>query len=156
MDFDRASSASPDLAEAIRRGAAPVWDDPPYRPTLKRVPLELVAPLREDPEGLREILRRAAIFRKQVQAFVRRGGAIPLLTLPGHDWQGLGNCVSCGDPTDPERWRCSTCLAAVMVAGAVSPSALPWLLRGPRLSLPLVGRGRPSPKGGLALSLTPS
>jgi hypothetical protein len=57
--------------------------EPPDHPRLL-VPKGMAAKLREDVKTVREVLRRAVLFRDQVQ----RPGPLPLLVLPGYHGEG--------------------------------------------------------------------
>jgi hypothetical protein len=70
--------------------------------------------IKADRETVKEILRRAAIFREQATRFIREGRALPTLALPEH--QGLEGCQSCGNPLHGRRYRCDLCALAVGLA----------------------------------------
>lgn len=76
-------------------------------------PKALVAEVAAHGPEVREVLRRAAIFRAEVGRFIRDGGVPPLLTLPDHP---QGPCVSCGADLDGNRYRCPVCVLAVNLA----------------------------------------
>ena len=97
------------LEDALAKGGKVVWD-PPARPRLF-VPKGMGAKIQEDLATVREVLRRATIFREQAAAFIREGGAIPFLALPEHG-QGDG-CFSCGALVERGRFRCAICALAV-------------------------------------------
>lgn len=101
------------LVEALVRGAFVDWSDP-GKPTIKAVPLAHAAQLRWEREALREILRRAGVFRRQAEEFIRHGRTLPILGLPEHE--GDDGCLSCGAPIDPARFRCRVCAVAVNLA----------------------------------------
>ena len=96
------------LTEALARGGKVVWE-PPDKPRLLAPP-SLHQALKADRETVKEILRRAAIFREQA----RTPGPLPLLALPEH--QGRDGCLSCGTPIDRGRFRCKACTLAVKLA----------------------------------------
>src|SRR5437870_5814491 len=74
--------------------------------------------LRERPEQegaeLREVLRRAAVFRGQLE-LSGDGPIIPYLILPDVPPPRLGACISCGIALQGS-WRCPVCLLAVYIA----------------------------------------
>jgi hypothetical protein len=74
--------------------------------------------LRERPEhekaALREVLRRAVLFRRQLKVSAH-GPIIPYLILPDVQSPGLGACISCGVAIHGS-WRCPVCLMAVYIA----------------------------------------
>lgn len=98
------------LTEVLAKGGKVVWD-PPDKPRLLAPP-SLHEAIRGDRETIREILRRATVFRSQVQ---QPGPWVPL-ALPGAPNLRDG-CLSCGVPLDPGRtWRCEVCALAVALA----------------------------------------
>jgi hypothetical protein len=99
------------LTEALARGGKVVWD-PPDRPRLLAPP-SLHAAIKADRETVKEILRRAAIFREQAEGFIRPGKALRVLALPGVERDG---CISCGAPLRGRRYRCEVCALAVRLA----------------------------------------
>ena len=96
------------LEDALAKGGKVVWD-PPTRPRLF-VPKGMRGKLQQDIETIREVLRRAVLFREQAQ----RPGPLPLLVLPGY--QGEGGCLSCGTGIDLGYFRCAICALAVALA----------------------------------------
>ncbi len=100
------------LGIALREGGIIDWSTP-GRPILKGVHPELAAHLREHREVLREILRRAAVFREQVLLFLRGGGTVPLLALSECP---EGGCISCGGALEGNAYRCRPCIVAVEIA----------------------------------------
>ena len=104
------------LARALVDGGAVVWPSTD-RPRI-RVASRWATVLREQPEParaeLREMLRRASIFRLQIAA-TKGTPVIPLLTLPDVPEIRSGACISCGDSI-PSGWRCGACRMAVSIA----------------------------------------
>ena len=100
------------LTEAMTRGGKVVWD-PPDKPRLLAPP-SLHQALKADRETVKEVLRRAAIFREQATRFVREGRALPILALQDRP-EGDG-CASCGTPLNGRRYRCEVCALAVALA----------------------------------------
>jgi hypothetical protein len=72
-----------------------------------------VEAIRQEADEVREVLRRAVVFRRQLDASAGRP-FVPLLVLPEAPSFRFGACISCGVQT--ERWRCPFCLAAVYLA----------------------------------------
>ena len=109
------------LSRALMDGGQVIWE-PADRPKLRVVSAYAEA-LRRDAEEVREVLRRAVAFRRQLKAWAAAGRAlVPVLTLPEAPPPRLGACISCG-ASIPNGWCCAPCLAAVYVAlGAVPPS----------------------------------
>jgi hypothetical protein len=100
------------LAEALAHGGKVVWE-PPERPKLI-LPKGVRERLEPDREAVKEILRRAAIFREQALTFIREGRTLLILCLAEHP--GRGGCLSCGTPLDSRTYRCSICTLAVTLA----------------------------------------
>lgn len=100
------------LTEALARGGKVVWD-PPDRPRLL-APRSLHEAIKADRATVKEILRRAAIFRDQAERFIRQGRLLPVLALPDH--QGVDGCWSCGATVPPGHFRCEVCSLAVALA----------------------------------------
>ncbi len=97
------------LRDALARGAKVVWD-PLDRPRLL-VPPGLHDSITAHREAVKEVLRRAAIFRAQA----RTPGPCPLLVLP--DCPEGGGCLSCGAGLPSgHRYRCALCALAVQLA----------------------------------------
>jgi hypothetical protein len=96
------------LVEALQRGGRAVWD-PPDRPRLVEVPPDLRDALLADRDGLREVLSRAAAFRRQLM----ERSVAPVLTLPGRALGETG-CISCG--ADTSAIRCRLCSLACWIA----------------------------------------
>ena len=103
------------LEEALARGARVIFDDPPRRPRLL-VPKRMAARVQQDLPVVREVLRRAVLFRDQV----RTSGPQPLLVVPGHE--GSEGCLSCGAALGRDHFRCPLCVLAVMLALNEMPS----------------------------------
>lgn len=95
------------LTEALARGGKVVWDSPDGPRLL--APPSLHPAIKADRENVKEILRRAAIFREQAGT----SGPWPYLTLPGVEGDG---CISCGVPLGPRCYRCPLCELAVKLA----------------------------------------
>ncbi|MGH7407870.1 MAG: hypothetical protein ACREKF_07685 [Candidatus Methylomirabilales bacterium] len=102
------------LQEALARGGRVIWD-PPARPRLL-VPAGERDRVLADRETVREVLRRAALFRQQV----RTPGPLPILALPEAPLNGPG-CLSCGGTVERRRFRCAVCALAVDLALEVKP-----------------------------------
>ncbi len=100
------------LQEALARGGRVEWS-PPDKPRLLAPP-SLHAAIKADRETVKEILRRAAIFREQATRFLREGRGFPILAIPEHE--GLEGCHSCGSPLHGRRYRCDLCALAVALA----------------------------------------
>lgn len=100
------------LAEALARGGKVVWE-PPDKPRLLAPP-SLHEAIKADREAVREILRRAAIFREQAARFIREGKALPILALPDH--RAYDGCWSCGVTVEAGHFRCDVCSLAVNLA----------------------------------------
>jgi len=88
------------------------------RPPSVRMAPKWLELLRERPEHeraeLREVLRRAAVFRRQLE-MSGDTPIIPYLILPDIPSPRLGACISCGVAV-LGRWRCPVCLMAVYIA----------------------------------------
>lgn len=98
--------------EALTRGGKVVWE-PPDEPQLLAPP-SLHQAIKADRETVKEILRRAAIFREQAERFIRQGKPLLALALPERP-EGNG-CWSCGAPLRDRRYRCESCELAVTLA----------------------------------------
>ena len=99
------------VAEALRRGVRVVWDPPRYRG-----PASALALAKEVPDTAREVLRRAALFREQIQ----HASVCPFLTLPGAETDADG-CLSCGLPITTG-FRCRLCQFAAHLALDLVPA----------------------------------
>jgi hypothetical protein len=99
------------LSRALTDGGQVIWE-PVDRPKL-RVASAYTGALRRDAEEVREVLRRAVAFRRQVQRSL--GGPLPLLVLPDAPEPRAGACISCGTPISGG-WRCGPCLVAIYAA----------------------------------------
>jgi hypothetical protein len=100
------------LQDALTRGGRVVWE-PPDKPRLLAPP-NLHEAIKADRETVKEVLRRAAIFRQQAIRFLRHGGLFPILALPDRP-EGDG-CTSCGITLNGRRYRCEVCALAVALA----------------------------------------
>jgi len=100
------------LTEALARGGKVVWE-PPDKPRLLAPP-SLHQAIKADRDTVKEILRRAAIFRDQAQQFILEGRALPILAFLDRV-EGDG-CWSCGVPVEPQHYRCEVCALAVALA----------------------------------------
>lgn len=102
------------LARALADGGAVVWE-PVDRPRLRVAP-GYAETLRREAGDVREVLRRAVAFRRQLG--VAAGGPIvPFLVLPEAPAPRPGACISCGVSLPAgQSWRCRPCLAAVYIA----------------------------------------
>ena len=96
------------LAEALAHGGRVLWD-PPERPRLQ-LPKGVRERLETDRDMVREVLRRAVLFREQALT----PGPWPLLVLPGNTRED--GCLSCGAETEPGHFRCELCSLAVTLA----------------------------------------
>lgn len=101
------------LTEALARGGKVVWE-PPDRPRLLAPP-SLHKAIKADGATVREILRRAAIFREQAGT----PGLCPILALP--DCPHGDGCLSCGATIAPGHFRCELCALAVKLALGATP-----------------------------------
>lgn len=99
------------LTEALTRGGRVVFD-PPDKPRLFAPP-SLHEAIKADRATVKEILRRAAIFREQAERFIRAGRGLPVFALPGCP---QGGCISCGGDLAGGRYRCPVCTLAVTIA----------------------------------------
>jgi hypothetical protein len=99
------------LAHALAEGGRVVWE-PADKPRL-RVAERWAEGLHREADEVREVLRRAAMFRHQLGTSAG-GPIIPYLALPDAPAPRLGACISCGGSAP--RWRCLLCLAAVYIA----------------------------------------
>jgi len=104
------------LATILEAGGQVIPD--PDRPRLL-VPPALKPLVLDHREVLRELLRRAAIFRQQAARFLQEGRALPLLLLPEHP--GADGCLSCGATVAAGSFRCPLCALAVQLALDVLP-----------------------------------
>jgi hypothetical protein len=97
------------LREAIKQGAHVVFD--PSGTARLFAPPDLHERIKSDREAVKEVLRRAALFREQA----RTPGPVPYLMLPDR-LKGDG-CLSCG-ATVPRGHvlRCPACALAVRIA----------------------------------------
>ena len=100
------------LQKALAQGGRVEWN-PPDKPRLFAPP-SLHEAIKADRETVKEILRRAAIFRGQAAEFIQDGKAIPRLVLP--DRPDGDGCLSCGVPIPSRRYRCEACTLAVTLA----------------------------------------
>jgi hypothetical protein len=103
------------FARGLADGGVVKLDTKPPRVRMAAKWLDL---LRERPEhekaALREVLRRAALFRRQFE--VSAGGPIiPFLILPDAPSPSRGACISCGVAVQSS-WRCPVCLMSVYIA----------------------------------------
>ena len=99
------------LSQALAAGGAVIWE-PADKPRL-RVASTFAAALRREADGVREVLRRAAVFKAQLEAAAGKP-VVPYFLLPGAPPPRLGACISCGAVC--QGWRCLPCLVAVYVA----------------------------------------
>ncbi len=108
------------IAEALDRGGRVEWS-PAERPRLL-VPRSLRPKVEANRETVREVLRRAVIFREQAEGFMREGQCFPPFYLPYHPGDGPGLCTACGAPLSPGRWcRCEVCDLAVRIVLDLAP-----------------------------------
>jgi hypothetical protein len=108
------------LSEALNQGGMVVWE-PPDRPRL-RVARRWVEAIQRDEVEIREVLRRAVLFRKQLEA-AASGVVTPYFLLPECGEVRSGQCISCGEELpEPKnavrrpRVRCLPCIAALYLA----------------------------------------
>lgn len=107
------------LAEALAAGARVEWPAPTRARLL--VPEGLRARVLAEGDTVREVLRRATVFRAQAQA----RSLYPFLYLPEAKHLGCG-CLSCGAPIDEARhFRCLLCVVAVRIALDLSAAPEP-------------------------------
>ena len=102
------------LSEALALGGKVVFD-PPEKPRLL-VPKGMGAKVQADAPAIREVLRRASIFRAQAERFLHGGRVLPLLAVPEHPGHERGQCLSCGEPIGRDHYRCPVCVLAVTLA----------------------------------------
>ena len=102
----------PFLTEALSRGGRLLWDQP-NSPRLM-VPATLRGKVEAERDTVREVIRRATIFREQALGFIEHQQPLPILALPEHP--GAGGCVSCGAAVGPAHHRCAVCALAVRLA----------------------------------------
>lgn len=100
------------LSQALHDGARVVWD--PDRPKLI-LPRSVRDRLEQDRHLIREILRRASVFRELAAQFIEDGRALPVLALPGV-LPVQGTCISCSGDLAGGRYRCPVCTLAVTIA----------------------------------------
>ncbi len=99
------------LADALSNGGRVEWE-PETRLLLPRGVRQRLEP---DRETIREVLRRAKVFREQAQEFIRQGRLLPVLALPGAP-ETPGGCLSCGGTLYEGQYRCPMCALAVKLA----------------------------------------
>jgi hypothetical protein len=107
------------LSEALALGGKVVFDP-------RDLPRLLVqkgwrARVQAEAPAIKEVLRRASIFRAQAERFLRGGCVLPLLALPEDHGYERGQCLSCGESVDRERYRCPVCVLAVKLALETEP-----------------------------------
>jgi hypothetical protein len=103
------------LMKALSAGGEILWDTP-NQPRI-RAPKNKIQPIKSDTKGVREILRRAVEFRKQIKT----SGPFPFFILPEGKEQD-GGCLSCGTNVSKDKLRCPYCQAAAWIALDVTPS----------------------------------
>ncbi len=101
------------LEEALAQGGRVIFEAD--RPRLL-VPKGMRDKIQEDIATVREVLRRATLFRGQANSH----GLVPLLVLP--DYQGGGGCLSCGISVGSGHFRCQLCVLAVALALDMKPN----------------------------------
>jgi len=80
-------------------------------PGLPVVPSELAQSVREDRRTIEAVLRRAAVFTKQLAT----ASPDPFVRLRDPQWTADG-CPSCGGPVREHDLRCELCAVAVALA----------------------------------------
>jgi len=100
------------LTEALSKGGRLLWDRP-NKPRLM-VPTALRERLESERDAVREVIRRATIFRQQALEFIQCGQAVPILALP--EAPAGDGCLSCGVEIEPGHFRCEVCSLAVNLA----------------------------------------
>ncbi len=100
------------LTEALSKGGRLLWDRP-NKPRLM-VPTALREQLESERDAVREVIRRATIFRQHALGFIQRGRALSILALP--ECPGGDGCLSCGAAIGPGHFRCEACTLAVQLA----------------------------------------
>lgn len=100
------------FSHALAQGGKILWDRPGGIRVM--VPKALRERLEVERETIREVLRRAAVFREQAARFILEGQLLPVLALPERP-EGNG-CWSCGAPLQSRRYRCEVCALAVTLA----------------------------------------
>jgi len=103
------------ILAALSRGAEVIWE-PPERPRI-RTPEGVSDLLRQDMGATREVLRRAVIFRGQLEEF----SPAPLLVLP-EGVKSESGCISCGAEIPEVKIRCPLCQTAAWIALDLTPS----------------------------------
>lgn len=82
-----------------------------WAPRLPVIPSELARSIREDRRTIEAVLRRAAVFAKQLAT----ASVDPFVRLWDPKWTAEG-CPSCGGPVREDDLRCSLCALAVALA----------------------------------------
>lgn len=85
------------------------WEDGTPRPCL--IPPELAQSIREDRRTIEAVLRRAAVFAKQLAT----ASPDPFVRLRDPKWTADG-CPSCGGQIREHDLRCELCVLAVALA----------------------------------------
>jgi hypothetical protein len=102
------------VCTALEQGARIVWEERArivWEERTIRGPRGVVTRLTEEPRAVRALMRRASIFREELQD---RGPDLPRLILSGVKAEE-GACYSCGEP-HPHGGRCPACAVAVYLA----------------------------------------
>jgi len=108
------------LTQALASGGEILWD-PPDKPKII-APKTSIKQIRGDIQVVREVLRRAVIFRSQIDG----DGPFKLFILPEGKDSDAG-CISCAVNIPVEDIRCPLCQAAACIALGITPpsKALP-------------------------------
>ncbi len=89
-----------------------IWN-PPDKPRLLAPP-SMHETIKADRETVKEILRRATLFREQARRFIQHGRLLPILAFP--DRPEVDGCLSCGAALEGRLYRCELCALAVTLA----------------------------------------
>jgi hypothetical protein len=85
------------------------WED--GAPRVSIIPSELIKSIREDRRTIEAVLRRAAVFAKQLGT----ASVDPFVRFRDPKWTG-GGCPSCGGEVREHELRCGMCSLAVALA----------------------------------------
>ncbi|OGC01447.1 MAG: hypothetical protein A3G35_10975 [candidate division NC10 bacterium RIFCSPLOWO2_12_FULL_66_18] len=85
------------------------WEDGAPRP--RGIPPELAQSVQEDRRTIEAVLRRAAVFSRQLAT----ASLDPFVRFRDPKWTAEG-CPSCGGPVGEHKLRCELCAVAVSLA----------------------------------------
>jgi hypothetical protein len=103
------------LTKALSSGGEILWD-PPDKPKIV-APKASIKQIRGDIQAVREVLRRAVLFRSQIDG----DGPFKLFILPEGKDSDAG-CISCAVDIPVENIRCPLCQTAAWIALDITPS----------------------------------